>query len=51
MLLLLRFKCLFNKNIFLEGDTFMKKLKDLFTIIRIQTVSEGNLGSCRLEVY
>ena len=29
----------------------MKKLKNLFTIIRIQTISEVNLGSCRLEVY
>ena len=29
----------------------MKKLEDLFTIIRIQTLSEGNLGSWKLEVY
>ena len=26
------------------GDKFMKKLKDLFTIIRMQTLSEVNLG-------
>ena len=29
----------------------MKKLKDLFTIIRMQTLSEVNLGFWRLEVY
>ena len=29
----------------------MKKLKDLFAIIRMQTLSEANLGPWRLEVY
>ena len=29
----------------------MKKPKDLFTIIRMKTLSELNLGPWRLEVY
>ena len=29
----------------------MKKLKDMLTIIRMQTLSEINLGPWRLEVY
>ena len=29
----------------------MKKLKDLFTIIRMQTLSGVNLGPWRLEFY
>ena len=29
----------------------MKKLKDLFTIIKMKALSEVNLGPWRLEVY
>ena len=29
----------------------MKELKDMFTIIRMQTLSEVNPGPWRLEVY
>ena len=29
----------------------MKKLKDMFTTIRMQTVADANLGPSSLEIY
>ena len=33
------------------GAMYMKKLKDMFTLIRMQTLSEVNVGLWRLDVY